>query len=141
MKMTNTPLLQAPVSGSATKYETLGYVDAHDAVLNCAYAFLAYKETNRETGEWRVRIKSSHTAGAEFEPAAICAEAQSAAAAGHPCFTWGYSLEPSAADPRHIEFRVYVFNGAPNEVEIFVRLRKADQTAAAPKSLRFPWPA
>jgi hypothetical protein len=141
MKTNTTPLLQTPVSGSATKYETLGYVDAHDGVLDCDYAFLAYKETNRDNGQWRVRIKSSQTAGTEFDPAVICAQSRVAAADGQSHFIWGYSFEPSAADPRQIEFRVYVVNDEPQEIEIFVRLRNADHTAAPPKSLRFPWPS
>jgi hypothetical protein len=141
MKIPNpTPLLPLPVSGSATKYEMLGYVDAHDFVLKCDYAFLAYKETNRDTGEWRVQIKSSQTDGAELDPAMIGAQSLAAAADGKTFFAWGYSLEPSAADVRRIEFRVYVVDGNPREVEIFVRLRKADHTPSAPKCLRFPWP-
>ena len=51
-------LLEAPVSDSSHTYEKLGYVDAYDAVLNCDYAFVAYKETDRDGGQWRVRIRS-----------------------------------------------------------------------------------
>ena len=140
MKILKTPLLRTPISGSTTKYETLGYIDAHDAVLDCDYAFLAYKETNRENGEWRVRIKSSQTAGAEFDPAVIRAQSRVAAAEGQSCFTWGYSFEPRVADVRQIEFRVHVVAAEPAEIEIFVRLRNADHTGSEPKSLRFPWP-
>ena len=138
--MTKTPLLQAPVSGSTTKYETLGYIDAYDAVLDCDYAFLAYKEINRENGEWRVRIKSSQTAGTEFDPAVIRAQARVAAQDGEPYFTWGYGFEPGPSDARQIEFRVYIADFEPTEIEIFVRLRNADYSAGAPKSMRFPWP-
>ena len=63
-------LVEAPVSNSNSRYETLGYLDAYDAVLNCDYAFVAYKETDT-SGDWRVRIKSSQTAGAIFERAAM----------------------------------------------------------------------
>jgi hypothetical protein len=66
---TNPQLVEPPASVTGgTQYQQLAYVDAYDAVLNCDYAFVAYKETD-SGGEWRVRIKSSQTAGAVFEPA------------------------------------------------------------------------
>ena len=134
-------LIEAPASvAGGTSYQHLAYVDAYDAVLNCDYAFVAYKETD-SSGEWRVRIKSSQTAGAVFEPAAMKSNARSTGAQGKPWFQWGYSFDPSASDPRCIQFRVHVTNGQPGEIEIFAQLRKADGSAAAPKSVSFPWPA
>lgn len=129
----------ASISGGA-QYQYLAYVDAYDAVINLDYAFVAYKETD-SSGEWRVRIKSSQTAGAVFEPAIIKSNARSTGAQGKPWFQWGYSFDPSASDPRNIQFRVHVANGQPSEIEIFAQLRKADGTADAPKSVKFPWPA
>ena len=140
MNPTNKPLLEAPVSDSSTNYETLAYVDAYDAVLNCDYAFVAYKETSRDSGEWRVRIKSSQTAGGVFEPAMIRNQARSAGAQGKPWFQWGYSFDHSPADPRTIQFRVHVQNGQPSEIEVFVQLRKFDGSAGDAKSVKFPWP-
>lgn len=136
---TNAPLIEAPASDGNYRYETLGYTDAYDAVLNCDYAFVAYKETD-SNGDWRVRIKSSQTAGAVFEPAAMRNKARETAAQGRPWFQWGYSFDPSAGDPRSIQFRVHVAGGMPSEIEMFVQLRKADGSADAPKSVRFGWP-
>jgi len=136
---TNSPLIEAPVSDASHRYETLGYIDAYDAVLNCDYAFVAYKETD-SSGEWRVRIRSSQTAGAVFEPAAMRSKARETGAQGKPWFQWGYSFDPSAGDPRCIQFRVHVAGGQASEVEMFVQLRKADGTADAAKSVRFGWP-
>jgi hypothetical protein len=133
-------LIQAPDSDSSNTYETLAYVDAYDAVLNCDYAFVAYKETD-SSGEWRVRIRSSQTAGGVFEPAMMKTQARSAGAQGKPWFKWGYSFDPSPSDPRNIQFRVYVTNGQPSEIEIFVQLRKFDGTADVAKTVTFPWPA
>lgn len=135
------PLLEAPASvpGGAT-YQHLAYVDAYDAVLNCDYAFVAYKETD-SNGDWRVRIKSSQTAGAVFEPSMMRSNARSTAAQGQPWFQWGYSFDPSPADPRCIQVRVHVNNGLPSEIEIHVQLRKFDGSPDAAKSVRFPWPA
>lgn len=133
-------LIETPVSiPGGTQYRHLAYVDAYDAVLNCDYAFVAYKET--DGFGWRVRIKSSQTAGAVFEPDAMKNNARSTGAQGKPWFQWGYSLDPSTADPRNIQFRVHVANGQPGEIEIFVQLRQADGTADAPKSVKFPWPS
>lgn len=132
-------LVDAPANTSTFTYETLAYLDAYDAVLDCDYAFVAYKETE-ENGTWRVRIRSSQTAGGVFEPDAMRLQSRSAGAHGKPYFVWGYSFEPSEVDPRQIEFRVHVQDGAPTAIEILARLRKADGTADAPKSVTFAWP-
>jgi hypothetical protein len=134
-------LIEAPASDINSVYETLAYVDAYDAVLNCDYAFVAYKETSRSSGEWRVRIKSAQTAGAVFEPAMIKNNARAASAQGKPWFQWGYSFDPTAGDPRNIQFRVHVANGLPTEIEMLVQLRKFDHTADVAKSVKFAWPA
>ncbi len=131
--------IPASVPGGAT-YQQLAYAAAYDAVLNCDYAFVAYKETD-SNGDWRVRIKSSQTAGGVFEPAMMTSNARSAGAQNKPWFQWGYSFDPSASDARIIQFRVHVQDGQPSEIEIFVQLRKFDGTADAPKSVKFPWPA
>ncbi len=139
MNPTQAQLLDLPASDAYHRYDALAYVDAYDAVLNCDYAFLAYKETDSD-GSWRVRIRSSQTAGAVFEPVAIRMKARETGAQGKPWFQWGYSFDPSAGDPRNIQFRVHVVNGQAAEVEMFVQLRKFDGTADAPKTVKFAWP-
>lgn len=134
------PLAEAPASDAYRLYKTLGYVDAYDAVLNCDYAFVAYQEVEKDSKQWRVCVKSTQTAGGSFDPAAIRAKARETGAQGKAYFTWGYSFEPSAADPRQIEFRIHVVDGLPTEMEIYVRLRKADHTADQPRSVKFAWP-
>lgn len=137
----NSQLLETPASvPGGTQYQQLAYVDAYDAVLDCDYAFVAYKETD-SNGDWRVRIKSSQTAGAVFEPAMMKSNARSAGAQGKPWFQWGYSFDPSPSDLRNIQFRVHVRDGQPAEIEILVQLRKFGGEADAPKSVRFQWPA
>lgn len=133
-------LVEAPADDSARLYQTLGYVEAYDAPLNIDYAFVAYKETDRDTGAWRVRIRSSQTAGAVFEPEAIRLKAREAGAHGKPHFQWGYSFDPSASDPRHIEFRVHVKDGRAASIEMLVQLRKGDGSADEARSSSFPWP-
>jgi hypothetical protein len=136
----NAQLIEAPTSDANHKYETLGYVDAYDAVINCDYAFVAYKETD-SGGDWRVRIKSSQTAGAVFEPAAMRSKARETGAQGKPWFQWGYSFDPSASDARNIQFRVHVADGKAAQIEMLVQLRKSDGTADTAKSVKFAWPA
>ena len=132
-------LVEVLASNGSYHYESLGYLAAYDAVLNCDYAFLAYKETER-SGAWRVRIKSSQTAGAVFEPAMMRNKARETAAQGQSWFQWGDSFDPTPGDPRNIQFRVHVKDGQPNEIEIFVQLRQYGGVAATPQSVRFPWP-
>jgi hypothetical protein len=141
MNATATPqLIETPASvPGGAQYQHLAYVDGYDAVLNIDYAFVAYKETDSSGS--RVRIKSSQTAGAVFEPDAMRSNARSTGAQGKPWFQWGYSFDPSASDPRCIQFRVHVKEGRPSEIEMYVQLRKFDGTADAPKSVKFAWPA
>lgn len=135
-----TQLIEPPASvPGGAQYQQLAYLEAYDAVLNCDYAFVAYQET--DSFGWRVRLKSSQTAGAVFEPDAMRSNARSTGAQGKPWFQWGYSFDPSASDPRCIQFRVHVANGQPSEIEIFVQLRKADGSVDAAKSVKFAWPS
>ena len=89
-------LIEAPASDSSRLYETLGYVQTYDAVLNSNYAFVAYRETDRASGSSIVKISSKGTAGASFDPAAIRNRCREAGARNQPYFTWGYSFTPSA---------------------------------------------
>lgn len=134
-------LIEAPVTDNTTQYATLGYIEAYDAVLNSDYAFVAYKETDRSSGAWRVRISGKQTAGAVFEPEAMRTNARSAGAQGKPYFVWGFSMDPSAGDPRAVQFRVHVKDGKPSSIEMFVQMRKFDHSADSPKSVSFDWPS
>jgi hypothetical protein len=133
-------LIEAPVSDAHRLYETLGYVEAYDAVLNDDYAFVAYKETERASGVALVKIASKGTSGASFDPKMIRSKCREAGAKNEPSFQWGYSFTPSAGDPRRIEFRVHQQAGAPHALEMVVVTRKADHTANEAKSVKFSWP-
>lgn len=137
--MNQQQLLDVPAASAGQSFRQLAYLDAYDAVLDCDYAFLAYLETDGD-GAARVRIRSSQTAGAVFEPEAMRKNARAAAARGEQGFAWGYSFDPSAEDPRCIRFRVLVEGGQPAAIEMFVQLRNADGGAAAPQVVTFPWP-
>lgn len=138
---TDKPLIEAPASNDTLKRETLAYIDAYDAVLNCDYAFVAYKETDVNRNEWKVRINSSKTTGVVFDPPMMRDKARQTAAQGQPWFNWGAAVNPSDGDPRHIEFRVHHSNGKPSAIEILVTLRNFDGSATEPQSVKFDWPA
>ena len=139
--MNSKQLVEAPANiAGGTTYQHLAYTEAYDAILNLDYAFVAYKEID-SGGDWRVRIKSSQTAGAVFEPAQMKSQARATGAQGKPWFQWGYSFDPSPGDLRNIQFRVHVQNGQPAEIEMLVQLRKFDGSVDPAKSVKFPWPA
>lgn len=133
-------LIDAPSSTPTQMIDVLGAIDAYDAVLNDDYAFVAYKETDTDTGAWRVRIKARHLTGVVFEPEAMRLQARSAGAQSKPFFTWGNGIDPSAGDPRSLQYRVHVEGGKPSKIEIAITLRKADHTPGEAKSLVFAWP-
>ncbi|MFO0832937.1 MAG: hypothetical protein U0637_13990 [Phycisphaerales bacterium] len=135
------PLIEAPASTDSQIIEPLASLDAYDAVLNDDYAFVAYKETDRSSGAWRVRVKARHLTGVVFEPDAMRSQARATSAQGKPFFTWGNGIDPSAGDPRSVQYRVHVAAGQPAKVELFVQTRKADHTAGDAKSTTFAWPA
>lgn len=134
-------LIEAPASTPAQQIAVLGAMDGYDAVLNDDYAFVAYKETDTDTDVWRVRIKARHLTGVVFEPEAMRLQARAAGAQGKPFFTWGNGIDPSAGDPRSLQYRVHVEGGKPARIEIALTLRKADHSAGEPSSLVFAWPA
>lgn len=137
----STKLVEAPESTAGQTITTLATIEGYDAPINDDYAFVAYKEEDKGTGAWRVRIKGLRTPGAVFEPEAMRLQARSAGAQGKAYFTWGWSLDPSAGDPRRVQFRVHVKDGKPSAVEMFLQLRKGDGSADAPQSVTFAWPA
>lgn len=133
--------LPCPVSDGHTRYETLCQLLAHDAASDEDHAFLAYKETTLSTGSWRVRVKSLLTPGGVFEPATMALQAAIATAQGRVYFVWGYQRLPHAGDARQIEFRVHVRAGLPSQLELYVRLRRADHQPDLPRSAWCDWPA
>jgi len=135
-----TTLIEAPASDSSLQIDVLGSMDAYDAVLNDDYAFVIYKETERGSGQWRVRIKARHLTGVVFEPEAMRMQARGTGAQGKPFFTWGNGIDPSAGDARSLQYRVHVKDGKPSAIEIAITLRKADGSPDTPAWLLTPWP-
>lgn len=137
-------VVHAPKSSSHTVVEQLAYVDSFDAVVDKDYAFVVYKETKTATAKWVIRIKSSVTAGAVFDPDSSALKGAIKKAAGHdePHIVWGFNLQPSEGDPRLVETRVLIDgDGRPTSLEHHLITRKADQSARDEKVVTVPWPA
>lgn len=132
--------LAAPESDASRTIQSLGGVEVYDAVLNCDYAFVLWKETDAGSREWRVRLKSSQTTGVVFEPDAMKRKAREVGARGEAFFTWGAGIDPSAGDARKIEYRVHQAEGRPAAIEVVVVMRKFDGSAGESKTLRVEWP-
>lgn len=135
------PLLEAPPSDVRRVVSPLAYVDGYDAVLDEDFAFVAYQETDRAGGAWRVQVRGLHTPGATLEPAEVQRLAREAEASGAPFALVGYRLAPGPGDLRQVELRLHQRSGRPAEVELFLRLRLASGAPDTPRSARFPWPA
>ncbi|MBX3365358.1 MAG: hypothetical protein KF866_11430 [Phycisphaeraceae bacterium] len=134
------PLLEVPADSGSYRHEGLGYLDGYDAPINTDYAYLVYKETSVDNGEWKVRIKASVGTGVVFDPPMMRDRARQAAAQGQGYFTWGAGMTPSEGDPRQVEYRVHQAEGKPSAIEIVLTLRKFDGSADKTQQLMVDWP-
>lgn len=134
------PLLEAPPSDMRRVVSPLAYVDGYDAVLDEDFAFVAFQETDRASGAWRVQIRGLHTPGASLEPEEALLLSGEAEASGAPFSLVGYRLAPGPGDLRQVELRLHQVGGRPVEVELFLRLRLASGAPDTPRSARFLWP-
>lgn len=135
--------IHAPKSTQHMKIEQLAYVDSFDAVVDKDYAYVVYKETKTDTGRWVIRIKSSVTAGAAFDPCSSALKSALKKAAGHDetQVIWGFNLQPRENDPRLVENRILIDgDGRPTALEIHLVTRKADHSARDEKVVTVPWP-
>ncbi len=135
-------LLKLPKEG-AYKYEQLEYIESTDDMVNKTYAYLAYKETSASSGDWRVRISGTVTAGTVMDPKMMVKKAEEMERAGKDHFVWGFNLKPKEGsnDVRLVETRIFQKGGKPEHVEIHLITRNADGTAKEEKVGRFNWPS
>lgn len=135
-------LLKLPKEGTY-KYEQLGYLESHDDMVDKTYAYLAFKETSASSGDWRVRVTGTVTAGTLFDPKMMAKESEKAERSGKDHFIWGFNLKPrdGSNDPRLVETRVFQSAGKPTHVEVHLITRNKDNSAKEEKVLKFNWPA
>ena len=100
--------------------------------------FAAFKETSRDSGAWRVRIKSRQDTSAVLYPNALRLQARAVSASGKSSFTWtdaDVKRRPGAAKP--LKLVVHVSNGEPAAIEVLPNAANA----AVPFPVKFRWPA
>lgn len=125
---------------TSIKSEPLRCNDADEAVLSTRHPFIAFKETNPESGAWRVRIQSRHAASAVLYPNAIRLQARAVSAQGRNSFTWTNTAAAGSASTDKLKFRVLVNDGEPAAIEVFPRPATL-KSGAMPVPVKFCWPA
>jgi hypothetical protein len=132
-----------PHSASETaeiECELLRRLDTDEAALSTRHPFIAYKETNPNSGAWRVRIQSRHADTAVIYPNAIRLQARAASEQGKSFFTWSHPLIAGTGNSEKLKFRVHVDHGEPATIEVFPR-PAAPKGSAIPVPVKFSWPA
>lgn len=133
-------LVDAPDSSIYYQIENLGYIEAHDDVIDKTYAFRVYKETNTASGEVMIKIKSNLLAGTSITPQIANKKSLEAEEKGMKYSKIGSPFNsPGKNDPRKIEYRLYQKNGKPDYIKIFVVTRKDLHKRKAPKILKVDW--
>jgi len=136
-------LLSAPQSDGSTKIEELAYLHSYDVIARTDYAYLAYKETDMESGKWMLRVKGKGTASSHLKPykRGFKEDIREAAREGRDYMVWGFRIEPDKRDPRVVENRVYFDDSLnPTHVEMHLVTRNGDRSARERKVARFDWP-
>jgi hypothetical protein len=139
--MITAPTSQPPGSeASQIECELLRRLDTDEAALTTRHPFIAYKETNRSSGAWRVRIQSRHADTAVIYPNAIRLQARAVSEQGKTSFTWSHPLVAGTGDSEKLNFRVHVNAGEPAAIEVFPR-PATSKGSAIPMPVKFSWPA
>lgn len=137
-------LLSAPESRGSTVTKALAYLDSYDVIAARRYAYLAYTETDKESGKWTVKIDGNVTASTTIDPDSgpLRRKIRDAGKAGEKYVVWGFRIEPRDDDPRLVETRVYFGKSLePTAVEIHLITRQADGGPGEEQVARFDWPA
>lgn len=120
--------------------EPLHRLDTAHAELSTRHPFVAYKETNRASGAWRVRIQSHHSATAVLYPNAIRLQARAIGERGKSSFTWSNAIVAGSGNAARLKFRVHVNDGEPAAIEVFPQpTAPSSRTRSSPAT--FSWPA
>ena len=104
-------------------------------------AFVAYKETHRASGAWRVCVDAGDAAAAVLYPYALRLQARASSERGNKWFFWSNDTTHAAPDAPHIKFRVHVSGGQPAAIEVLFPCGKREHRVGEAKHLKFSWPA
>ncbi|MBU0527295.1 hypothetical protein KKE92_02350 [Candidatus Micrarchaeota archaeon] len=134
-------LLSLPKEGTY-KYEQLAYVESTDDMISKTYGFLAFKETNASSGDWRVRVTATVTTGIMMDPKMMIKKSEETERSGKEFFVWGSSLKPreGSNDSRLVETMIFQKEGKPTHVELHLITRNADGSPKEEKVMKFDWP-
>lgn len=127
-------------AGQGIRSEPLRCADSEPAVLSTKHPFIAIKETNPDSGAWRVRIQGRHAASAVLYPNAIRLQARAVSAQGKSSFTWTNTAAAGSTSTDKLTFRVFVNDGEPAAIEVFPRPSTLSPKGA-PAPVKFCWPA
>jgi len=134
----------APESTDRAHVESLGYIASRDEVIGKDYAYAVWKETNPETGKWRLRIKGTVTAHTNLDPdhPSVRSNTAKAAVAGQMYSVFGFQMKPRDDDPRLVENRLHFDEDLrPLRVSLHLVTRNGDGSPKAEQVFEFPWPA
>lgn len=118
--------------------EPLPCIDPDSAAHSTRHPLVAFKETNRASGAWRVRIQSHQAATAVLYPNAIRLQARAISAQGKSSFTWSNAIIAGSGNAARLKFRVLVNDGEPAAIEVFPQ--PAAPSRARSSAMRFSWP-
>ena len=119
--------------------EPLRSIGSEEATLSTRHPFVAFKESNPNSGAWRVRIQSRHAATAVLYPNAIRLQARAVSAQGKSSFTWNGAFTAAGAAEK-FKVRVKVDHGEPAAIEVFPR-PAGPRPAEEVVPVTFGWPA
>ena len=129
----------ASPAGFEIDREPLRCGDADAPVLGPQHPFVAYKETNRASGAWRVRIQSRQDTSVVLYPNAIRLQARAVGAQGKSSFTWSNTNGGRSGQPEKLNFLVHVNDGEPAAIEVFPSTVNWNAPSLPP--VKFCWPA
>jgi hypothetical protein len=136
-------LLFPPHTTTRVKYTQLGYINSYDVISNKDYAFLAYEEESLDTGRIVVRVKSTvtDTLTMDMENPSFKYKILTAAELGQMDFIYGFNHVPKVADPRLLEFRIFLGEDKmPDRILMRIVTRHADNSPRPEINMAFNWP-
>lgn len=140
-------VIKPPESTRGKEITQLAYVESFDGVSNQTFAVLAFVESDKTKGRWRVRIWSEGkeiTGKTSLRPdrASFRKRMSEAAREGKDYFLAGNHREPTKNDPRLLENRVYFEEASmrPTHLELRLATRNVDGSAKDAKVVKVEWP-
>ncbi len=136
-------MITLPKDSDRAVHKELGYFESHDAIAKKDYAYLAFTETNPDTGKWYLQIKATCTAHTKLDPdhPSVRTNMSKAAVEGKDYIIFGFNFPTKDDDPRLVENRLYFDNDlAPIRVVMDLQTRNEDGSPTDKQTIEFNWP-